>query len=219
MSGEFLRKAIHLGSLSIPIVYAYTDKTTALSILIPLTIFSIGIDVGRHYLPGLRKIVNRIFDRILRAHEKDEKLKLLSGATYVLLSATLCVLMFPKLITITAFSILIVSDASSALYGRAFGKHKFFDKSLEGTMAFVVSAWFVVLVTPKAGPQWEEYVIAAIAAVIGGVFEAASVRLRTDDNLSVPASIAVTMWALYYGLSQLDPMQYQGLYEKLMQFV
>ncbi len=213
-SNELVRKTIHLGSLSIPIAYYFLHRATAIEVLIPLTVLSIGIDVGRFYIPAIRQFVTIFFDRILRPHERNPGL--LSGATYVLISALFCVVVFPKLITVTAFSILIISDGASALFGRAFGKHRFLDKSREGTIAFILSAWIVVLITPKAGPVPMEYVIAAFAAVIGGIAEAGSVTLHLDDNFSVPVSIGFTMWGLYYLMSQIDPGRYGMLYRTLL---
>lgn len=215
-SSELIRKVIHLASLSIPVLYFYVTRETALWILFPIGIFSVFIDVGRHYIGGLERVVGKIFNPILRPHER--KRGLLSGATYVIISALFCVLFFPKLITITAFSILIVSDASSALIGRAYGRHKFFDKSLEGSVAFVLSAWIVIFITPKAGPMPVEYILAAFAAVIGGIAEAASARTRLDDNFSVPLSIGFSMWGLYYLLSIWHPAQFGTLYQKMLGF-
>ena len=213
-SSELVRKGIHLVSLSIPIGYYFIHRDTALDVLIPLTIFSIVIDVGRFYIPALQKVIQHYFARILRPHERRPGM--LSGATYVFISALFCVLIFPKLITVTAFSILIVSDGSSALFGRAFGKHRFLDKSLEGTLAFIVSAWIVILITPKVGPVPVEYFIAAFAAIVGGIAEAASVTLHLDDNFSVPVSVGFTMWGLYLLLSRIDPANYGSLYQALL---
>lgn len=215
-SNELVRKAIHLSSLSIPIAYYYIPRTTAIAILIPLCAFSIFIDVGRFYIPAIQRVVSSIFDKILRPHER--RAGLLSGATYVFVSALVCVIVFPKIITVTAFSILIVSDGASALFGRAFGRHKFFDKSLEGSFAFVLSAWLVVLIAPKAGPMPMEFFIGAIAAIVGAVAEAASVSLRLDDNFSVPVSIGLTMWGLYWLVATIDPMKYASLYHALLHF-
>ena len=213
-SNELVRKTIHLGSLSIPIIYYFIHRTTAIEVLVPLTLVSIGIDVGRFYIAAIRDFVAKHFNRILRPHERNPGL--LSGATYVLISALFCVVVFPKLITVTAFSILIVSDGASALFGRAFGKHRLFDKSLEGTLAFILSAWIVVFITPKAGPLPIEYIIAAFAAVIGGLAEASSVTLHLDDNFAVPVAIGFTMWGLYYVISVLNPAAYGNLYTSLL---
>ncbi len=218
IKNEFLRKSLHLCSLSIPIIYYFIQRKVALEILIPLLVMSVFIDVGRHYIPGLKKVVNKAFYKILRPHERTNTRILLSGATYVLISATLCVLIFPKLITITAFAILIISDASSAIFGKMWGRYPFLDKSREGTIAFVLTAWLVVLVVPKAEGLWIEYVIGGIAAVVGAIVEAASVRLRTDDNLSIPISVGVVMWGFYYLLLKIDPAQYHSLWTALMNF-
>jgi len=219
-SAELMRKGIHLASLSIPIFYYYVSRDTALAVLLPVVVFSVAIDFGRHYIPALERRVEAIFNRILRPHER--KAGLLSGASYVLISALICVVVFPKTITVTAFSILIVSDSSSAIFGRAFGKHKFLDKSREGTLAFILSAWAVVLISPKAGshlghtPLAIEYFIGAFAAVVGGIAEAGSVTLHLDDNFSVPISIGLTMWGLYWLLSVLDPGSYGAIYQTLL---
>ena len=215
---EFVRKGIHLGSLSIPVIYYFIPRVRALEILVPLLLFSVFVDVGRHYIPWLKKIVNLVFYRILRPHERDESRILLSGATWVLISASLCVFIFPKLITILAFSILIVSDASSAILGKMYGRHPFLDKSREGTIAFVLTAWIVVLATPKALGLSIEYLIGAIAAFAGGIVEAASVRLRFDDNLSVPITIGFLSWCGYYLLQRFDPTHYAALWQALMHF-
>jgi len=219
-SSELIRKGIHLASLTIPIFYYYVSRSLALEILLPVVVVSVAIDMGRHYIPALQKQVAALFDHILRPHER--KAGLLSGASYVLISALICVAVFPKTITVTAFAILIVSDSSSAIFGRAFGKHKFLDKSMEGTIAFILSAWAVVLMSPKAGshlghtPLAIEYFIGAFAAIVGGVAEAGSVSLHLDDNFSVPISIGLTMWGLYWLLSVLDPGSYGAIYQTLL---
>ncbi|TAE31858.1 MAG: dolichol kinase [Candidatus Kapaibacterium sp.] len=192
---------IHLCSLSIPIIYAHIDRTTALMLLSGVFIpFFVG-DIARRFIPALDRLVRRFFGGMMRAHELDDKRFLLNGATYVLLSALLCVILFPKIIAITAFAILIVSDISSALIGRKFGKTPFLDKSLQGTMAFWITAWGVVGVIAALAQAPLEYVlIGAIAAFFGGIVEAASTRLKMDDNFSIPLSVGCLLWILLFGI-------------------
>ena len=216
MSGELTRKLLHITSLTIPIGYYYLSYSTALWILIPFTLFALFIDYGRYYIPLIDRVVNKMFGSILREHERDSKRKLLSGGSYVLISACLCILIFPKIIAITAFSILIISDTSSALIGRRFGKHHFLDKSLEGSIAFIVSACIVVVIAPKVECLWQEYCIGFIAAIIGAIIEAMSVRLRVDDNFSVPISIGISMWIGYFFISLLSPSVFEPLYRALV---
>lgn len=191
---EIVRKAIHLCSLSIPVIYTFITRDLALLLLIPVTVGFLIVDLARYYFPPVARLFYRVFGWLLRKHEQDEKVKRLNGATNVLLSAVLCVVVFPKLVTITAFAILIISDSTSALVGRRFGRRRFFRKSLEGAIAFFVSAIFVVLASPKAGAGPVEYLLGFISAAAGAVTESAS---RIDDNIAVPVSVGIVLWTLY----------------------
>lgn len=193
---ELLRKGIHLCSLSIPVIYYFITRELALSILVPLFIFSLVADLSRYYFPSFGNFFYKIFGFLLRDHEKDHIKKNLNGATYVLIAAVITVLIFPKVIAVSAFSILIISDISAALIGRRFGKIKFLSKSLEGTLAFFVSACIVILFTPKVAGMPVEYLIGFVAAFVGAMAENISYGYA-DDNLSVPLSVGFTMWVLY----------------------
>jgi dolichol kinase len=194
-SGEVVRKAIHLSSLSIPIVYSFISTTTALLILVPLTLVFGLADLARLLSPRFRILYHAWFGWLLRAHEKSQDEKRLNGATYVLLSATIGILLFPKVIIITAFAILIVSDSVAALVGRRFGRHPFLKKSFEGTFAFFISAVAVVCLAPKISYIPAEYLIGIAAAFLGAIVEALPIPL--DDNLSIPFSIGAAMWLMY----------------------
>jgi len=196
---ELFRKLIHLFSLSIPIVYYFIPTETAAIILGILAAVALIIDLGRYLHPETGKIFYKMFGFLLREHELDHKKKNLNGATYVLISALISVLIFPKVIFISAFSILIISDSAAALVGRKFGRRKFLSKSLEGTLTFFISACIVILFTPKVSGFFEEYLIGFIAAFVGAIVENVSFKL-VDDNLSIPLSVGFTMWGLYLAL-------------------
>lgn len=194
---ELLRKSIHFCSLSIPIVYYFLSKEVALKILVPITLISVIIDFGRYFIKPLNSFVQKIFGFLLREHEVDSKKKNLNGASYVFIAATITIWIFPKIIFISAFSMLIICDIAAALIGRRFGKHKFLAKSLEGTLAFAVFACIVVLLTPKVEGHILEYFIGFIAGSIGAIVENISYGWA-DDNLTIPLSIGFSMWGLYY---------------------
>ena len=195
---ELIRKGIHMCSLAIPVVYYFITRETALSILIPLLLLFGISDLARIFIPSFGSFYERWFGFLLRRHERAEQgHRRLNGATYVLLSATLCVWLFPKMIVLTAFAILIVSDTAAALVGRKFGKHRLMQhKSIEGSTAFFISALIVVAIAPKVQYLPLEYVIGTVAALVGAVVEAVSGEM-IDDNLSIPLSIALVMWGLY----------------------
>ncbi len=192
---ELIRKTIHLCSLSIPVTYYFISREMALMLLLPVATVFLAVDLLRYFHEPTAKLFYRSFGWLLRSHEHDHTTKRLSGATHVLISATLCVLVFPKLITITAFAILIISDSAAALVGRRFGRRRFLNKSVEGSAAFFLTALVVIAVTPKISAVPGEYLIAVVAAAFGTVVEALSVGI--DDNLSIPLSIGAVMWVLY----------------------
>jgi dolichol kinase len=192
---EFIRKGIHLFSLLIPVVYYFITKSTALAILVPLTLAFGLSDVCRLFIPSVGRVYNTWFGFLLRSHEQNEHGRRLNGATYVLLAATLLVLFFPKVIAITSIAVLIISDTSAALIGRRFGRHRFMSKSLEGASAFFLSGLLVIAFAPKVEYALAEYVIGAAAAFLGAVVEASPIGL--DDNLSIPLTVGGVMWLLY----------------------
>jgi dolichol kinase len=193
---EVVRKLIHLCSLSIPVIYYFISKNNAVVILSIVTSIAIILDLSRYFSPTVSRIFYSIFGFLLREHEVDKTKKNLNGATYVLISALLCVIIFPKILFLTAFSILIISDSLAALIGRKYGSHKFLSKSLEGTLAFFISAIVVVLFTPKIDGLLSEYLIGIAAAFVGAIVENISFGFA-DDNLSIPISIGAVMWILY----------------------
>jgi dolichol kinase len=198
---ELIRKAIHLCSLSIPVLYYSVSKSTALTILVPLTAGFVIVDLLRYYHQPSGRLFHILFGWLLREHEFGRKVKTLNGGTYMLVSAALCVLIFPKLIVITSFAILIIGDSAAALVGQRFGHHKIFggrarNKTMEGSAAFLLGALLVVLVAPKVARLPGEYIIGIVAAVIGMLAEVFSSEFL-DDNLAVPLSVGFAMWAMY----------------------
>jgi dolichol kinase len=193
---EILRKSIHLCSLSIPIVYYFIPRSTALIILGMMTAIALLLDLGRYFSSAIGKLFYKFFRFLLRDHELDHKKRTLTGATYVLMSGFLCVLIFPKVIVVTAFAVLIISDTLAALIGRRYGKNKFLFKSFEGTLAFFLSGVVVVLLSPKVAYLFSEYMIGIVSTAIGAIIENVSFGLA-DDNLVIPISIGAAMWILY----------------------
>jgi len=196
---ELVRKLIHLFSLSIPIIYYFISRSDGILVLSILTAAALLLDLARYLSPAVGKVFYKVFGFLLRRHELDFRKKNLNGATYVLISALISMILFPKVFFITAFSILIISDSMAALIGRKFGSHKFLSKSLEGTLAFFISASIVVFFTPKVENLPAEYFIGIMAAAVGAIVENISFGFA-DDNLTIPISIGFTMWLLYLAI-------------------
>ena len=143
------------------------------------------------------------FGPILRPHENNERPRI-NGATFVLISATFCVLIFPKVIAITSFTVLIISDTASALYGRKFGRRPFLRKSVEGSAAFFVTAMLVVLVVTALTDLSATFLaVGALAALVATVVEGVSHGEGSiDDNLTIPASFGAILWGVLYILGE-----------------
>lgn len=191
---EILRKGIHLMSLSIPVIYIFVTKEFALSILIPMMIISFLIDILSKYDNIVRTYLLLYFGKMLRDHEKKRDIFVLNGATWVLISAVVTILIFPKVIAVISFMILIISDISAALIGRRFGKHKLLDKTIEGTFAFIMTGFLVVWIvgTIYQANLWF-YLAGYMGAFVGGIVELISKKIKVDDNISIPISVGITM--------------------------
>jgi len=191
-SVEIWRKLFHLVSLSIPIIYTFVTRQFAFVVLTIITIIAILIDLLIKKENVVREIIYKIFGKLFRKYERQGFV--LNGATWMLISATLNVLLFPKLATITSFYVLVISDASAALFGKRFGKTKFINKSFEGFLAFIISGFVVVTFIWIGFSLPISFLFSAFVGVIfAGIVESSSALLHIDDNLGVPLAISISL--------------------------
>lgn len=199
---ELLRKSIHLMSLSIPISYIFLTKETMLYIFIPFAIAITLFDILSQRVKFFTKLLLTFFRKMLRPHELRGE-RSFNGATWVIISAAICVAIFPKVIMITGFTILIISDIFAALIGRKYGKRPLFDKSWEGTSSFIISAMLIVFIYYNLFSLPNSYLVAGVvAAIVGGFVEAVSNVAKVDDNFSIPISVGIVMLIFEYFYSQ-----------------
>ena len=114
---------------------------------------------------------------MLRIHEMDGKY---TGATWVFIGSTLTIAIFPKEIAVISLVYMSLGDSIAGLVGRKFGKVKFYNKTIEGTVAGLIvcllSGYLIQLSL-------------ALVVVFSGAFAAMFIELLPipiDDNLSVP---------------------------------
>ena len=176
---EYFRKIIHIFNLVIPFTYLFflESRFQALRILVPLTLFAIVLEYLRVRSAVIKKIFNNFLKSMLRIHEMDGKY---TGATWVFISSTLTIAIFPKEIAIISLVYMSLGDTIAGLVGRKFGKTKFYNKSIEGSLAGLIvcllSGYLVNLTLP-------------LVVVFSGAFAAMFIELlpiSIDDNLSVP---------------------------------
>lgn len=197
MRFEVARKAIHISSLAIAVIYCHITRELALTLLVPLFLGFFSVDLLKNFRGPVSDWYHRTFGYMLREHELEGEKIHMNGATCITLSALLLVLFFPKIIAITAFSMVSVSDTMAALVGKTFGRHRFGHKSLEGSAAFFVSALAIVAVVPNIDPL--AGLTMALAGTLAEAFVFRIAGFRIDDNLTIPLAAATT-GMLYYAL-------------------
>jgi len=195
LKGELLRKTSHLFAFIIPGSYYFLDieRSLFLSVLIPFTILMILLEVARLRQWQYWSLIKQLNKMFLRKSEIEGKN--FSGATYILPTACITALLFSKPVFLMAMSFIIFGDISSALIGRRFGKHKFRNKSLEGSLAFLVTCLIVGWLLPGLPDN-----VMIFGAVVATVTEALSFEI--DDNSSVPLVSGLAMMLLMKILSQ-----------------
>ena len=173
---EILRKIVHLATLIIPVGYALTSEETAILFLVPFFIALLIIDLLRHFHSGTASLFQKyFFARVLREEEKSAFM----GSTYFIFSTILTILLFSKSIAIASILILILSDTAAALVGKWIGRVKIFGKTLEGSLAFLITSLLIVWIYPNLGRFSGS--LAALGATVIEVLP-----IKVNDNLSIP---------------------------------
>jgi glycerol-3-phosphate acyltransferase PlsY len=102
-----------------------------------------------------------------------------------MIAALISVLVFDKMIAVSALSFLVIGDTAAAVVGKRFGKKLFWGKSLAGSFACFVCCLLIgyALLT-------NEWVILA-GALTATIVEALPVPM--DDNMRVPIASGLIM--------------------------
>lgn len=184
---EVYRKMIHFGSAVFPISYYYSlSREQMLWLLGGLSALFLVGELLRMNVGPFKRFFKLIFSAVLRESEDHT----ITGATTVFIAGFLTVLIFERPVAIFAMLILSLADATAALIGRKWGNHSLFEKSVEGTITFLIVALalaFLLPDLPRAGA-----VAAAGIATIAEVLPS-----PIDDNLIVPLSAATTISFFY----------------------
>ena len=197
MSAEIWRKALHLLSLLIPVGLLMLGKRYALTVLVPMAVVAVVIEILRTRSGVVRDLVEKIFGFMMRPEELPPVPApvRLNGATWVLLTSILLVFLFPPSVAAAAISIGLIGDAAAALVGRKIGKTNIgkSDKTVEGSLAFLVFTAPLVWIVPDLP------IGVGIAGIVAGAFVEA-LNVHINDNFAVPMAAAVAM-ALILALS------------------
>ncbi len=173
----------------------HLSQTQALALFGALLVLMLAAEMMRRYWPPFGALYNKMLGAILRAHEA----KKFTGAFYVVLAAFLAVLFFDKIVAVTALGMMLVSDSMAALIGKKFGKTPLAGKSLEGSLAFFISALGVVWLMGNIGDAPHGFYYAGLASAFAATLtELFGQRIKIDDNLTITLVAGFVMAALNY---------------------
>jgi len=186
---EVRRKFIHLIPLLIPLVSTFDilNKQELLVVAGISTLIAFALDLSRMRRGFISKVFFQLFGTFLRPSEKSA----LTGSTYYLLGIFLAILIFPKPIAEASMYILIIGDTMAAFVGIMWGRTKIWGKSLEGSLAFLISSCAILALLGRVG-LW----VAVTGALVATVVEL--LPLSINDNLTIPISSGVSMYLVYY---------------------
>jgi acyl phosphate:glycerol-3-phosphate acyltransferase len=195
---EIRRKSFHvLAGMSIPVLYylflgwehltgrPYTYL--AQWILVAATAAILAVDVIRLRHQFFKIVFIDFFGPLLRRHEIDA----LTGATYLMLSSTICILVFRSEVAIAAISFMVIGDALAAVIGRSIGKPVFFGKSLEGAAACLAGCLLVgtvIAFLPGSALRLWPMACGALTATVAELLP-----FQLDDNITIPLLSGLVM--------------------------
>ena len=183
---EYWRKAFHLCGLCIPLAYMYLPENVFLYLFFPMAAAFIIIDLARLKIKWLERIYLRVAKNLLRGREYSRP----AASLYYLIGSGLTIILFPKQIAIAALVVQTLSDTVAALAGQRLGRHKIGNKTVEGSAAFLISAWIILAV--YFGREPLKHFIPALAGTLAELSP-----IPIDDNLTVPLVIGLSYVILF----------------------
>ncbi|MBI5193972.1 MAG: hypothetical protein HZA08_11105 [Nitrospirae bacterium] len=190
-----MRRLYHLVSgLLLTYLISQLDRKGGLILVSVLLALAIILETARLILPAFNRLFIRCFSMLLR---QEEKRKPTSSAWYIA-GVLISLLLFKREFALFSMVILAVGDPSASTVGKTWGRHRIKKKSIEGSIAFLVSAIIAGFIFQKAAGELP-YVIIFAGAFAGTITELASTKL--DDNFTIPLIASVCMQAVYYFLN------------------
>jgi len=193
---EIRRKAFHImAGMSIPVIYyvfMILDQTwLATWILLAATLSILAVDIIRLRHQFIKIIFIDFFGPMMRRHE----ISALTGATYLMISSLVCILIFTDSVAIAAISYLVIGDSLAAVVGRSMGRTKFFEKSFEGAGAGLLGCLAVgtlIVNLPHAELGYLQMASGALAAIVVEMLP-----IPLDDNIRIPLASGAVMHLLF----------------------
>ena len=183
LKAEIRRKSIHLAFIVMPLAWvhgwlAWPSTRGQWTLCLVLAVLgAVSLDLARIHGHRFGAFFRRFFGEMIRRHEQTQLL----GSTYLLLASLLAVDLFPRPIAAAAVGFTVLGDGVAAIVGRAYGRTRFFGKSLEGAIGGLAACllWAGYLVWLGQLP-WPLGLVGALVASL-----AEFLPIPLDDNLGI----------------------------------
>jgi dolichol kinase len=184
---EMRRKIFHLSGIIIPIFYLFLSKLVATTLLFLITLCVLYIDIARHYNIKIRNFAEKFLAKIMRPAEQSGLFKL-SGSSFMALGFLITAIFFSKGLAIASWFVLVISDCLAALVGMRIGVKLENGKSIEGSIAFLISAIFISMLVYFFVGYHTSFIVIIMSSLVAAISEFYSEELAINDNLSIPIS-------------------------------
>ena len=179
---EVYRKLIHISSSSIALLLWYFGKDNFLPWVLVVAIIVPILDFSRKYVNILKNIYFSLFRYVTRSHEYTT----LSGASWVFLGIGITVCIFSEKVAIISILVMSLSDSAAAIIGIKFGTTRLFDKSLEGTLSFLITTYMIIFLLSSAS-----IIFSLITSILITIIELFSNKF--NDNIIIPIATALIL--------------------------
>lgn len=188
---NYARSLFHVTSATVAVIAIelLASPSILLGVAVAWAAFAWGCEISRRLDPRINTLLMKFFGPVAHAHEAHR----VNSATWYATALVLLALTGSTVLCVAGVAVLGLGDPMAALVGRRFGRIRLLHgRSLEGTLAFVLSATlatFALLMVFHASLGVGVSLALALAAGTAGAI-AELVSLRIDDNFSIPLSAA-----------------------------
>ena len=170
-------------------------------VMLGVFLISLTIDLSRLYSTSFRLWFFKWFGSMMRKQEATQ----LTGATYIIAGSLICscISLASQPFAASAFlslTLFILGDAVAALCGKAFGKIKVGEKTLEGAIGCFVLCLVLTCVFPQLPSflelwgrdfSWMHIIFFPLGIALLELFPIKFGRIILNDNLYVPAIVSL----------------------------
>ena len=189
------RKIYRIGAgIVFPVLYYFTPNKIIVEMLL---LYLLGImttlEVMRYISPSLWRTIAEHSKGTLKVRQG-----MITGTTALLISNIIVIAFFDKQVAIVSLMYMLFGDTASAIIGTKYGKVKMGGKSLEGSLAFFITAMVLALIFFQWGGFRIPLIILTLGAIAATITEALPIEI--NDNLTVALAAAIVIQFLPHAL-------------------